>query len=203
MPTKKKGLRCPHCNEQRYKKDFPPKTSVSPSTGLADSWCKPCKKEYQRKYAAERRKDPRWKERQNESQKVNSITKYGIIPSEYDEILAIQGGVCAGCGRKPNPDRRLDIDHIHQSGEKKRQPYERLPMVRGLLCHLCNRVLGILKDNPQTFKNLANYLENPPAKPVITKALIQMKDYLANPPAQQVLKELKEKQEKENQPECN
>jgi hypothetical protein len=110
-----------------------------------------------------------------------------LIPAEYDEISAIQGGVCAGCGRKPNPDRHLDIDHIHQSGEKKRRPYERLPMVRGLLCHLCNRVLGILHDNPQTLKNLANYLENPPARPVVLKALETMAEYLRNPPAQQVL----------------
>lgn len=47
----------------------------------------------------------------------------------YEEILAKQGGVCALCGRPPKT-RRLDMDHDH-----KRM------VIRGLLCHRCNRSL--------------------------------------------------------------
>lgn len=47
----------------------------------------------------------------------------------YDELLALQGGGCAICGR-PAKTRRLDLDHDH-----------RTMTVRGLLCHRCNRGL--------------------------------------------------------------
>jgi len=46
---------------------------------------------------------------------------------KYDEILKIQKGGCAICGRKPSETRRLDMDHCHTE-----------PMrIRGLLCWRC------------------------------------------------------------------
>lgn len=57
---------------------------------------------------------------------------YGITPEQYDAILASQDGLCALCLRPPKKVR-LHVDHDHVTG-----------VIRGLLCHRCNRGLGYL-----------------------------------------------------------
>ena len=76
---------------------------------------------------------------------------YRITEEEYDAILIYQRGVCAGCGRPPN-GIRLAVDHCHKTGR-----------IRGLLCWLCNRAIGILRDNATAAANLGNYLKTPTA----------------------------------------
>lgn len=72
---------------------------------------------------------------------------FGISPEQYEQMLADQRGVCAICAR-PSPDgRRLHVDHCHDSLK-----------VRGLLCHDCNRGLGIFKDDPDRLSSAAQYL---------------------------------------------
>jgi len=195
MKNSKNGLLCPHCDEKKPKKDFPPKTYVSPSTGYASNWCKPCRAAYQRAYLAARKLEPTSStqvETAKKKARASRVGWYGLTLEDYEQLLALQGGVCAGCGRPPNPGRSLDIDHKHQPGDKKLLPFERASRVRGLLCHLCNRVLGILRDNPETFQNLADYLTKPPAlviiRPKLEELLKNIDGYLAHPPAQDVLK---------------
>lgn len=43
---------------------------------------------------------------------------------------------------------KLVVDHDHATGK-----------VRGLLCHNCNRALGLLHDNPVTINNALEYLK--------------------------------------------
>jgi hypothetical protein len=76
---------------------------------------------------------------------------YRLTEDEYAIILAHQRGACAGCGRPPGPIR-LAVDHCHKTGR-----------IRGLLCWLCNRALGILRDNAKAAANLGEYLAAPPA----------------------------------------
>lgn len=71
---------------------------------------------------------------------------YGITPEQYEELLDRQGSVCAIC-RQPPRRGRLHVDHDHRSGR-----------VRGLLCHLCNRAIGALRDDPQLADGVALYL---------------------------------------------
>lgn len=77
---------------------------------------------------------------------------YGITPEEFDTMLAAQNDRCAGCGRTAEEAGgrwpRLHVDHCHRTGR-----------VRGLLCHGCNVAIGHARDNPQTLRNLAAYLE--------------------------------------------
>lgn len=43
----------------------------------------------------------------------------------------------------------LVVDHDHNTG-----------VVRGLLCHNCNRALGLLQDNPETLEVAIAYLKS-------------------------------------------
>ena len=69
--------------------------------------------------------------------------RYGIGQAEVDEMLALQGNVCAACG-KPEPEH---VDHDHDTGE-----------VRGMLCFNCNQALGNVHDDPRTLLALHDYL---------------------------------------------
>jgi hypothetical protein len=61
------------------------------------------------------------------------------------------GERCGICGRPPGPNRRLDRDHDHKTGD-----------ARGLLCHRCNRGLPnwVTVD---WLKRAIDYLEGRPA----------------------------------------
>lgn len=84
-------------------------------------------------------------------------TKFGLTVEQYDEMLAIQGGVCYIC-RRPPGTRRLAVDHDHRTG-----------LVRGLLCSSgrrngCNYgLLGGRDADPGLFLRAYEYLSDPPA----------------------------------------
>ncbi len=73
---------------------------------------------------------------------------------EFAAMLDAQGGVCAICGSDDpkSPGRgevgSFHVDHDHKTG-----------VVRGLLCSLCNRMLGQSQDSPAVLRAGAAYLE--------------------------------------------
>lgn len=75
---------------------------------------------------------------------------YGISTEQYDEILAVQGGVCAIC-KGPHRGRGsyFHVDHNHTTGK-----------VRGLLCHYCNTAIGSLRDDPVLLESAITYLRS-------------------------------------------
>jgi len=73
---------------------------------------------------------------------------FGITIEDYERLLIKQHGVCAICGDTPR-DRRLCVDHDHDTGE-----------IRGLLCWLCNLAIGCMADKPDRLHKAAQYLEN-------------------------------------------
>lgn len=78
---------------------------------------------------------------------------YGISLSDYERMLSAQHAHCAICGGEgfamtEHHKLRLVVDHCHATGR-----------VRGLLCHNCNRALGLLKDDVQSINNAIAYLE--------------------------------------------
>ena len=78
------------------------------------------------------------------------LREYGITRGEYEVLLMKQDFGCACCGSthsKRKGHRRLVVDHDHVTGE-----------VRGLLCHPCNVALGLLYDDPQLIRTLADYV---------------------------------------------
>lgn len=92
----------------------------------------------------------------NDCRGNNSYYKrnYGITESRYREMKEEQGDRCALCGgegfimNSKRHKERLCVDHDHETGK-----------VRGLLCHNCNRALGLLQDKPELMRKAANYVE--------------------------------------------
>lgn len=79
--------------------------------------------------------------------------KYGISLDDYNQMLADQGGVCAGCYQPETEIRQgvvlaLSVDHDHATGQ-----------VRQLLCLACNMALGWANENPDRLRALAAYVE--------------------------------------------
>lgn len=78
----------------------------------------------------------------------------------YERYVRRYGEQCGICGCGPSPDRRLDRDHDHATG----QP-------RGLLCQFHNRFLP-RRATPELLRAAADYLERASSKtPLATDAL--------------------------------
>jgi len=79
-------------------------------------------------------------------------SKYKITEQRYFEILKKQIGLCGICG-SDSPGRRgsknFTVDHDHTTME-----------VRGLLCHPCNVMLGLAKDNIEVLETAIKYLKH-------------------------------------------
>jgi len=76
---------------------------------------------------------------------------YGISLEQYEKMFADPH--CRICGSEGfvisrNGKAKLAVDHNHLTGE-----------VRGLLCHNCNRALGLFGDNPDIIRKAVEYLE--------------------------------------------
>jgi hypothetical protein len=73
---------------------------------------------------------------------------YGISKQHWEAMFAVQGYACAICETDdPGAEHGWHTDHIH--GTK---------IVRGILCHHCNTMLGRAKDNPEILIKGAEYL---------------------------------------------
>lgn len=78
---------------------------------------------------------------------------YGVNLVFVKQLYEAQGGVCAICKTEgfkmlEQHSSGMNLDHCHETG-----------VVRGLLCHNCNRGLGLLQDNPEYLRRAAEYVE--------------------------------------------
>lgn len=78
---------------------------------------------------------------------------YSISLEEYEYLVERAGGCCEICGGEGFLMRdwhksKLVIDHDHSTGD-----------VRGLLCHNCNRGLGLFQDKIENLETAIRYLE--------------------------------------------
>jgi DNA-binding sugar fermentation-stimulating protein len=80
---------------------------------------------------------------------------YGLTIEQREQIFTLQGNCCAVCRAVDPGPRGWQTDHCHDTGN-----------VRGILCVGCNLGLGKFKDNSETLRLAADYLERPPAIPV-------------------------------------
>lgn len=75
---------------------------------------------------------------------------HGLTPDEVGALIAMQGGLCAICGRAGQP-LQVDHDHRHCGGSLGCRA-----CVRGMLCPRCNTALGKLGD--RNIPTLLGYL---------------------------------------------
>ena len=76
--------------------------------------------------------------------------KFGITWEQYVALAESQDHKCAICGNGQHEKIRarfLDIDHNHETGE-----------IRGLLCSMCNRGMGLFRDDPALMERAVAYL---------------------------------------------
>lgn len=80
---------------------------------------------------------------------------YGITDNDLKLLKEQQDNKCHLCGSdgfligKKGHTEKLAVDHDHKTGK-----------IRKLLCHNCNRGLGLFKDNPELLRKAAEYVEN-------------------------------------------
>lgn len=70
--------------------------------------------------------------------------KYGFSLAQERQMILDQDGRCAICTVK----KKLVVDHCHTTGK-----------VRGLLCHACNRSIGMLGDDLPGLMRAVRYLQ--------------------------------------------
>ena len=132
------------CSKCALKKEITEFYNDKAERGGKRAECKECSKAYYHKrkstYAPTRRKQ-------------HLRRKYGLTEESYQALLNKQNGCCGICGVNQNLGGKIKasnfcVDHCHITGK-----------VRGLLCHTCNRSIGLMKDSKQTLLNAIHYLE--------------------------------------------
>lgn len=121
---------CPNCKTDKSRDDYYSKNRDGRI--YLQSWCKSCSRARELSTYSRR----------------SELRKFGVNEEWYAEKLRFQHGGCAICAApKANrtDDRRLAVDHDHDTGRP-----------RGLLCTPCNRAIGMLQDDPD--RVLAIYL---------------------------------------------
>lgn len=86
-----------------------------------------------------------WRDRQ-------LLKKYNLPRERWQEQFDKQEGKCLGCGLIFDWSKRETkpcVDHCHKT-----------KVFRGLLCHSCNRGIGLLKESIPTLLRLVEYLSS-------------------------------------------
>lgn len=76
---------------------------------------------------------------------------YNLTIVEWNIMYQQQDGKCSICGCDFNllPMKHIHVDHNHITNQ-----------VRSLLCHNCNTMIGLSKDNPDILRSAADYLDS-------------------------------------------
>ena len=97
-------------------------------------------KEYNHKY--------RFRQSLKQSKAKAKRDGYKACSATEQQIQEAFNGSCHCCGAlEQNMNRKLAMDHNHETGE-----------FRGWLCNRCNRALGLLDDKEQGVVNLLSYI---------------------------------------------
>lgn len=100
-----------------------------------------------------------WRKNNRQKTHVYSRTaglksRYGITDNDFNNMVKKQDNKCLICNEVPRRDKafqtwNLHVDHCHNTGK-----------VRGLLCHLCNRALGLFRERIDLVEKALLYLKS-------------------------------------------
>lgn len=95
-------------------------------------------------------KAKQWTVNNPDKRKDTNLKKnYGITLDQFNSLLKRQNGVCAICGMKSEKKLIFPVvDHCHKTN-----------VVRGILCALCNKAIGLFKDDVSRMRKAIEYLE--------------------------------------------
>lgn len=126
--------------------------------------CKTCWNARQNEYGANeaievrRARAKAWRENMSPERKIKErrrqyntwlIKTYNITLKDYEKMLLDQNSRCFICFTDaPRGRGAFHVDHCHLTNK-----------VRKLLCAECNMMIGLAKDNPETLRFAAEYLE--------------------------------------------
>lgn len=150
IPDSKK---CRRCGEVKPAGDF---SAMKDSADGLYSYCKTCKAAMVKDYTSRNGDQVRARARQRNAtpkgrlatRKANLKHSFRMTKAQFDKTWREQGKVCAICNakRKRN-EKAFAVDHDHAKG-----------LIRGILCHDCNRALGLAGDDRELLKAAAAYL---------------------------------------------
>jgi len=129
------------------------KCKVLISVSRKDTYCIECRKEYnrawERKNREQRRECRQLPENKKKNKKIARLKKYGLTLDQWNQMREDQKHKCLICHthEKDCQQETLCVDHCHSTGK-----------VRGLLCHNCNRGIGLMNDCPENVKRALEYL---------------------------------------------
>jgi len=128
-----------HCTDCGENLDLNPVYSSNGSRNWRKAQCRACSNERQRKVNLA-----------NPDRVRDTQLRYrlGTTLEKYNELLVAQNGACAICHQTCTSGKDLGTDHNHATGE-----------IRGLLCHRCNRAIGLLKESPELISSAYEYLQ--------------------------------------------
>ena len=133
---------CNRCHQEKSPADF--YTDRSRPDGL-QYHCKDCQKAYTGSADALSRRRSRYDAK--EAWRTHLRRSYDITEEDWHAMLIAQSGRCASCSDPLGPaGRNIHVDHCHETGK-----------IRGLLCRVCNRSEGLLKD-PRRALGLYRYM---------------------------------------------
>ncbi len=130
---------------------------MTKKNGTGDGYradCRSCRNQYRRNF---RKANPELffqKENTPEYKAQSSAAalkrNYGITFEQFQQMKSDQNNTCAICKKPENHKykKNLSVDHCHKTNK-----------VRGLLCHSCNVVLGLIKEDLGILRSIKQYLK--------------------------------------------
>ena len=137
---------CTKCGEEKLSKEF--YKNLRLKSGLASS-CIECERAQVVSRHEENNRLRRIR-RDNPEYKLNEAVRlYGLTALEFYVLLEEQNQVCKICGQGETnrQKKRLSVDHDHKTN-----------IVRGLLCHRCNTVLGMAEESKELLNKMIDYI---------------------------------------------
>lgn len=160
---------CNKCKESKPTEEY--NRNASQRDGLSH-WCGECmrKKDRNRSVEAKVKRDTRSKEWYNRTKSIRLVQakeyrdthpeiatvnnlkfQYVLTPEQTEYILTWPGGKCSACGkhltsRGVGPNKGC-VDHDHSNDK-----------FRSILCHHCNRLIGMAKEKIEVLQGCIEYL---------------------------------------------